>query len=287
LLAEAGKQKLTLSQFEKQMENMPPQLKMMLKRNPKIQEQFLDRWVDVALFSQEAKAKKMDQSPSFKARLNDLKNALLAQEFMQKEIQGKVKATEEDKEKYYKEHAKEFTQPAMVKASHILIMVDKEADAKTVKAAEAKAKGLKAKLNKGADFAELAKKYSDDPGSKPKGGDLGFFPKGRMVPEFEKAVFSMKKGQISDPVKSKFGYHIIMVEDIKEEKVKPMSEVDAQLQQRVTMQKQQALKDKITKGLMAKYPVKVFKENLPPAPKGQAPMIMPRPGMPMMPPKAK
>jgi parvulin-like peptidyl-prolyl isomerase len=74
---------------------------------------------------------------------------------------------------------------------------------------------IKKKLENGEDFAELAKKYSDDPGSKNKGGDLGFFTKGRMVPEFESAAFSLKPGELSDPVKTDFGYHLIEVQEKK------------------------------------------------------------------------
>ncbi|WP_078408560.1 peptidylprolyl isomerase [Priestia abyssalis] len=91
-----------------------------------------------------------------------------------------------------------------VKASHILVQDEKTA------------KEVKAKLDKGEDFAKLAKEYSQDPGSAENGGDLGFFGSGKMVPEFEEAAYKLKKGQVSEPVKSSFGYHIIKVTDKKE-----------------------------------------------------------------------
>lgn len=100
-----------------------------------------------------------------------------------------------------------------VKASHILVQDEKTA------------KEVKAKLDKGEDFAKLAKEYSQDPGSAENGGDLGFFGPGKMVPEFEEAAYKLKKGEVSEPVKSSFGYHIIKVTDKKElesfEKMKP------------------------------------------------------------------
>jgi peptidyl-prolyl cis-trans isomerase D len=116
----------------------------------------------------------------------------------------------------YDSRVAEFSTGESVKARHILIKSEQGASAEDDKKALAKAQDVakQAKEQK-ADFASLAKKYSDDPGSKEKGGDLGFFEKGRMVPEFDKAAFSAKLGEVSEPVKSQFGYHIILVEDKK------------------------------------------------------------------------
>ncbi len=114
---------------------------------------------------------------------------------------------------YIKSHGSEFGSPEQVKASHILIKADAK-NAEEVKQAEQKAQGILKEVNS-VDFATLAKKYSDDPGSKEKGGDLGFFSKDRMVPEFADAAFALQKGQISGLVKSPFGIHIIKVTDKK------------------------------------------------------------------------
>ena len=102
-----------------------------------------------------------------------------------------------DAQTYYDQHRDQFTQPAEVEASHILVKTKKEAEA------------IEAKLKGGANFASLARQYSIDSGSKAQGGDLGFFPRGRMVPAFEAAAFALKPGEISSPVKTQFGYHII------------------------------------------------------------------------------
>ena len=105
---------------------------------------------------------------------------------------------------FFEEHKSDYDQPEMVKASHILVET------------EEKAKEIKKKLAEGADFAELARSESTDPMSAAEGGDLGFFARGRMVPEFEKAAFAMSPGQTSAPVKSEYGYHIIRVTDRKD-----------------------------------------------------------------------
>jgi len=121
-------------------------------------------------------------------------------------VESKVKITDEEIKTYFEENKESFSQPEQVQASHILVED------------EAKAKEIKAKLDAGEDFATLAKENSTDPGTAEKGGELGFFPKGQMAPEFEETAFSMNVGEISEPVKTQFGYHIIKVTDKKEAK---------------------------------------------------------------------
>ncbi|MCD6198000.1 MAG: peptidylprolyl isomerase [Deltaproteobacteria bacterium] len=262
ILAQVGSYKLTLEEFETQIQSLPPQLQMALLRNPQLKEQFLDRWVDITLIAQEARDKKLDQDPEIQAKIEDIMNAVLAQKFLQREVEGKVKITDDEIETYYKGHEEEFTNPESVKTRHILLKVPEGADEKAWKEAESKAKDIKKKLENGEDFAELAKKYSDDPGSKDKGGDLGFFTKGRMVPEFESAAFSLKPGELSDPVKTNFGYHIIEVQEKKAASTKTLAEVQAQIRQTLQKEKQQQLQDALIEKLKAKYPVKVNKDLL-------------------------
>lgn len=262
ILAQVGSYKLTLEEFETQIQSLPPQLQMALLRNPQLKEQFLDRWVDITLIAQEARDKKLDQDPEVQAKIEDIMNAVLAQEFLQREIEGKVKITDDEIETYYKGHEEEFTNPESAKARHILLKVPEGADEKAWKETESKAKDIKKKLENGEDFAELAKKYSDDPGSKNKGGDLGFFTKGRMVPEFESAAFSLKPGELSDPVKTNFGYHIIEVQEKKAASTKTLAEVQAQIRQTLQTEKQQQLQGALIEKLKAKYPVKVNKDLL-------------------------
>ncbi|MBW1719137.1 MAG: peptidyl-prolyl cis-trans isomerase, partial [Deltaproteobacteria bacterium] len=133
---------------------------------------------------------------------------------------------------------------------------------KAWKEAESKAKDIKKKLENGKDFAELAKKYSDDPGTKDSGGDLGFFTKGRMVPEFESVAFSLKPGELSEPVKTNFGYHIIEVQEKKAASIKNLADVQAQIRQALQTEKQQKSQDALIEQLKAKYPVKVNKDLL-------------------------
>ncbi|MDI6860794.1 MAG: peptidylprolyl isomerase [Caldisericia bacterium] len=124
------------------------------------------------------------------------------------EIYSQIKITDEDALKYFNE----ITQ---VRARHILIKVDENADEKTIEEKKQLAESIRQRILKGEDFARLAKEYSEDEGTKDKGGDLGFFGKGQMVKEFEDAAFSLKPGEISEVVKTKYGFHIIQVLETK------------------------------------------------------------------------
>ena len=159
-------------------------------------------------------------------------------------LRPRVSVTDREIESYYREHPDEFKQEAEVCASHVLIKVKASPDAKDGHSdAEAKAMAEKvlADARGGADFAELARKSSEDTGSAPSGGDLGCFARGRMVPEFDQAAFSLEPGQISDLVKTSFGYHVIRLGSVKEESTLPLPGVKERIRQMVTMEKVETL----------------------------------------------
>lgn len=137
-----------------------------------------------------------------------------------------IQVTEAELKAYYEAHQDSFGSPEERRASHILIAASQDAKQEEKAKKKQKAEEILSQLQSGADFAELAKKYSDDPGSAEKGGDLGYFGRGMMVPEFEQAVFALKKvGELSGVVETPFGYHIIKLTGIKPAKVKPFEEV--------------------------------------------------------------
>jgi len=135
---------------------------------------------------------------------DDIKEDIEVNLKIEKLLEPQIEITEEEMQTYFDENKDSFAQTKQVKASHILVE-DEET-----------AKEVQEKLDNGEDFAELAKEYSTDTASAESGGDLGFFGEGSMVAEFEEAAFSMKVDEISDPVKSDYGYHIIKVTDTKE-----------------------------------------------------------------------
>ncbi|WP_045523853.1 peptidylprolyl isomerase [Neobacillus niacini] len=151
----------------------------------------------------------------------ELKNYLT----LRKLLEPQIEITDEELQTYFDENKDTFGEAEQVKASHILVED------------EATAKEIKQKLTDGADFAELAKEYSTDEGSKENGGELGFFPKGTMVTEFEDVAFALPINEISDPVKSDYGYHIIKVEEKKEAKEANFDDSKADIKETLIGQK--------------------------------------------------
>ena len=138
-------------------------------------------------------------------------------------------------QQYYNEHQSDYSAPEQARSRHILISVPAGADAKTDAAAKAKAEMVLKLLKAGGSWTELAKKYSDDPGSKDSGGELGFAQRGKMVPEFDNAIFTQKIGDI-EIVKSSFGYHIVQVEERQAAHTQPLSEVQSSIVAALTRQ---------------------------------------------------
>src|SRR6476661_3717748 len=179
--------------------------------------------IDLKIVAKAAEDKKLENSDDFKKRLAFARSRLLMDSLLATE--GKSATTDDAMKKVYEEAAKQIAGEQEVHARHILVETEDEA------------KAVKAELDKGADFAELAKKKSKDPGASD-GGDLGFFTKDQMVPEFSTAAFALEPGKISDPVKSQFGWHIIKVEEKRNRKPPEFDQVKAQIETYVTRKAQ-------------------------------------------------
>ena len=150
---------------------------------------------------------------------------------------GTPQVSEAEVQQYYSQHQSDYKVDEQVKVRHILIKVDPGADAKAAGAAKIKAEDLLKQIKGGANFADLAKKNSDDPGSKEQGGELGFIKRGATVPEFDQAAFSLAPGQTSGVIKTKYGYHILQVEEKQSAHTKPLDEVKTTILALLTRQK--------------------------------------------------
>jgi len=163
---------------------------------------------------------------------------------------GVPQPSQQEIQKYFTDHQSEYKVPDQARSRHILIKVDAGADAKTDAAAKAKAEDIVKQLKGGANFADLAKKYSDDPGSKDAGGELGFAQKGRMVPEFDNAIFNQKVGDTAI-VKSQFGYHIVQVEERQTAHPQAINEVLPTIQATLIRENTAKAEDSYAKALTA------------------------------------
>ena len=226
-----GNEKITQSQFEQMLATLPAQQRAQIT-NPEQRRKVAEQLAELKTLAQQGRAHKLDQTAEVKAKL-----ALTAdQVFATAEYQalGTAPANETDLHAYYDGHKGDWEE---VTGRHILIrfqgsQAPLRPGQKELTEAEAlqKAKDLKAKIAGGANFAEVAKAESDYVGSGANGGDLGAFGRGHMVKEFENAAFSQPIGQVGDPVKTQFGYHLILVE---KRESKSFEQAKAEIQQRI------------------------------------------------------
>ena len=207
--------------------------------------------IDMKIVAKAAEEKKIADREDFKARLEFARNRLLMDNLLS--VEGKAATNDEAAmKKVYDDAAKQITGEQEVRARHILVET------------EAEAKAVEEELKKGADFAELAKKKSKDPGASD-GGDLGFFTKDQMVPEFSAVAFALEPGKISDPVKSQFGWHVIKVEEKRNRKAPDFAQVKPQIETYVT---RKAQADYVTK---LRAEAKIERMDQPSAPAAAAP----------------
>ena len=209
-----GSEKITKSQFEVILTGLPDQQRA-VAQTPQGRRQVAQQLAELEVLAQEARQRKLDQVPEVQTQLKLTSDQVLAR-LMFKDL-GDAQPDEATLRAYYVVHKQDWEQ---VKAKHILIrmkgsQVQLRPNQKDLTDAEAlaKAQDLRQKLLEGADFAIMAKVESDDTGSVQTGGELDAFTKGKMVPEFEKAAFALEAGKLSDPVKTQYGYHLIMVEE--------------------------------------------------------------------------
>jgi len=201
---------------------------------------FLDEIIKEELLFQEAEKQGLNKDKEFQKRLEEFKKMTLISTLLKKEIEEKTKADAKEVRDFYEGHPDEFMSGLEVRTSHILVDTKDEAE------------DIFKKIQQKESFTDLASKFSKDKGTAEKGGDLGFFGKGRMVPEFEKVAFNLKLKEISQPVKSKFGWHIIQLTDKKEGMARDFEEVKASIEKRLTLEKQKTLFDSYIKSLRGK-----------------------------------
>jgi peptidyl-prolyl cis-trans isomerase C len=205
---------------------------------------------------------------------SDVREELKIRRWMESQVKT-PDVTDADAKSFYESNLKEFEQPETVKASHILFMVDADAAPEVVKEKQEAAQKAAARAKGGEDFTTLAKELSEEPGAKESGGDLGFFPKDRMVPEFANAAFAANLNDISEPVKTQFGWHVIKVTDKKAAGTVPFDEVNNQITSYLKSTRQREAVQKVMKDLKDSAKIQTFLPAVEPA--ATAPAAAPQP----------
>jgi len=232
-IAKVNSKVITLEEFDGKWNSIPPQTKYQYGFfGEEGKGRFLDLLIKNELLYQEAVRKGLDKTTEVLKKIADLKTQVIAEELLRQEIQ-KIEVNDTDAINYYTMHGEEFGEPEKIRVRHILVKGETEA----ISIAE--------RLKKGENFAKLAQEYSIDPGTKDKGGELGFFSRGQMVPEFEEAAFVLKIGERSKPVKTSYGFHIIELEEKKEATKKTFGEVKEEAKNMALQEKQRGQFNKI------------------------------------------
>jgi peptidyl-prolyl cis-trans isomerase C len=231
-LASVGDNKITVAEFEKFISSYPEDRRKFLAENPRNKEALLIRMVHVKVLSNVARQRGLDKDERIRQQIDYNAEEILAQELL-RQVAADINITEDELRSYYKVNEKSFSVPETVKARHILVGTQENVSAADEETARKKAEGILKRVRSGEDFARLAEEFSDDPDSKKKGGDLGFFGRGSMVKPFEDAAFSMKPGDVSGIIRTNFGFHIIKVEEKKEASIEPFDTAKDRLRPRL------------------------------------------------------
>jgi peptidyl-prolyl cis-trans isomerase C len=222
--------RLADNELGSELANLPPEVK---------RRALAEYLIDNTLFADEAEAANLASNPEFEAQMRYLRRRVLREQYFEKTLKGTI--SEDDAHQIYDAKIAAMPPEDEVAARHILVD------------SEDKAKELRAKIAAGADFAQLAKENSLDAGSKDKGGMLGYFSKGQLVPEFEAAVFQLKRGEVSDPVKTSYGWHIIKLEDRRHKQPPSFDKVKDTIMNSLAVRKAQEKADELRKKADLEY----------------------------------
>ncbi len=249
VLATIDKDSVTLDEFNKELDKIPVNMKMAVATESG-KRSFLDNLIVKKLLLKEAAKNKIENEQEFQTRLLDIKTQLLIESLLRKRISSSPQLSDDEIKKYYEANKDKFKKEKEISTRHILLKTEDEA------------KQIKEKLKNGEDFIELARQYSIEPNARTSGGDIGFHPKGTLLPEYEEAAFNLTKvGQVSGIVKTQYGYHIIRLEGSKPPAFVPLEEVRDFIKQQMAQEKQKELIDKYVEELKKTAKITV-NENL-------------------------
>lgn len=247
IVAQVNGEPIYLSELEEIWNSLPESYRVQFPGGMK---DLLEQLVRQTLIVQEAKKNNLENDPVVLKRLENLKKQVLVSEFIKREILDKVKVSDEEVEKEYNANPTLYTEPEQVKVSHIMVSTKE------------KAQEVLEELKSGKPFEEVAKGKSESPDAG-SGGAMGYVRKGDLDPEIEKVVFELAPGNFSDIVETSYGFHIFLVSEHLQPRLKELSEVKEEIITRLTPQKQQEAFDKLIEELKNKSEIAIIEENLP------------------------
>jgi peptidyl-prolyl cis-trans isomerase C len=262
IVAKIGEKKITLSDFNKILHFYDPEKLKMIENNQQVKEQLLQQMVQALVISHLATQSGFDARPDIKEQLEFLKSSFLANEYLKREVIQKITVSEDEVKAYYDANKDEFKIPEMVRARHILFLVEASATDEQKKKVYEKAVETLKEIKEGADFAKLASELSGDPGSKSKGGEIGFVARGKTVKPFEDALFALKPGEVSGVVETKFGYHIIQAEERKDASVEPFDEAKEKIRLKIIQERVKPAVTEFIDKAMKDAKAEIFSEAL-------------------------
>jgi peptidyl-prolyl cis-trans isomerase C len=267
VVAQIGEKQVTMADFDRWMTFNSESTQKEVMGDSKKKETMLTQIITAMVISDIARQEGFNNREDIQEKMQLMLNHYLALEYLDKVISKQARVSEEDIQKYYEENKERFSLKESVRARHILIKTNKTMTEQDREAAKKKLENILDQIKKGSDFAELASQYSEDTATNIKGGDLGFFNRGRMVPQFEDAAFSLNPGEVSGIIETAYGYHIIKVEERRPETTKPLSEVKNMIVKTLELEKKKEYVDQyIVKAMEAAkaeiYPGKLAGEDV-------------------------
>ncbi len=248
-LAKVGSVAITQADYDREFAALPDYAQQMFK-GEEGKENFLNEIVKKEILYQEALKKGLDKSPEFKQKVKEFKKLTLISELIGQEVMSKAKVSDQEVRDFYDKHKEAFATTSQIRASHILVKT------------EAEANNVLERLKKGEKFETLARELSLDKGSAKHGGDLGFFGRGQMPPEIERAAVGLNVGQVSGPVKTQYGYDIVKVTAKKTGPVLEFDRVKEVIAQKLAGEKQKEAFDKYINEIRKNYNVTINKNAL-------------------------
>ncbi|MFA5085337.1 MAG: peptidyl-prolyl cis-trans isomerase [Candidatus Omnitrophota bacterium] len=240
-LATIADKSITVKDFKDKLSRLPKHYQAVAEKNKK---NLLDDMIVESLFLEDAVRKGLDKDKEIKDILAEAKKKIIIAKFVKTEVDDKVKIPEDEMKTFYEEHKDEFKTPEMWRASHILV------------ASEGEARDVSNELAQGKSFEDIARARSIDATSS-RGGDVGYFRRGQVVPEFENACLGLDVGGQSAIVHTQFGYHVIKLTDKKTEALEPYESAKPKIENVLKLKKRNELFDKLVVSLKEKYRVRV------------------------------